>query len=78
MKTGGRIGKRANLSRVTQPVLPHMSDGSTRQQGIGRRLTRQFERPCVAHGPEKIKVQATLYAVPFYLVLGYKKATGIR
>ena len=46
--------------------------------GVGRRLVERFERECVRQGAEKIRVQATLYAVPFYLAMGYKKSTGIR
>jgi GNAT superfamily N-acetyltransferase len=48
------------------------------RQGIGRRLVQQFERICVEDGSAVIRVASTLYAVPFYAALGYKKSTGIR
>lgn len=48
------------------------------RQGVGRRLVEQFEQACARQGAEEIKVQATLYAVPFYLAMGYKRTTGTR
>ena len=48
------------------------------RQGVGRRLVERFEHECEQQGSAEIKVQATLYAVPFYLAMGYKRTTGIR
>jgi len=48
------------------------------RQGIGRRLVERFERECVRQGGAVIRVAATLYAVPFYLQMGYKRSTGVR
>jgi GNAT superfamily N-acetyltransferase len=48
------------------------------RQGIGRRLVECYERQCRRRGSAQIKVQATLYAVPFYQKLGYKRTTGVR
>jgi GNAT superfamily N-acetyltransferase len=48
------------------------------RQGIGRRLVRRFERECLSQGPAVIRVAATLYAIPFYTAVGYKKSTGLR
>jgi GNAT superfamily N-acetyltransferase len=48
------------------------------RQGIGRRLVRRFERECLRQGATVIRVAATLYAIPFYAAVGYKKSTGIR
>ena len=48
------------------------------RQGIGRRLVRRFERECLRQGSTVIRVAATLYAIPFYAAVGYKKSTGIR
>jgi len=48
------------------------------RQGIGRRLVAHFEQTCQQQGSNVIRLQATLYAVPFYLALGYKKSTGVR
>lgn len=48
------------------------------RQGIGRQLVQRFEKACAERGDSAIKVAATLYAVPFYTAVGYKKTTGIR
>lgn len=52
--------------------------GDYHRQGIGRRLVEHFERECIRQEGTSIRVAATLYAVPFYLKMGYKKTTGIR
>ena len=52
--------------------------GSEHRQGIGRKLVEKFEAECIAHGSEFIKLMSTLYAVPFYQAIGYKKSTGLR
>ncbi|MBN2006063.1 MAG: GNAT family N-acetyltransferase [Anaerolineae bacterium] len=43
------------------------------RQGIGRALVGHFERECRRREAATIKVQATLFAVPFYRSVGYKK-----
>ena len=48
------------------------------RQGIGRRLVERFEHECRRAGSPAIKVQATLYAVPFYAKMGYLRSTGVR
>jgi len=48
------------------------------RQGIGRRLVTQFEQACVDRGCRVVRLASTIYAVPFYLKLGYKKSTGLR
>ena len=52
--------------------------GDLHRQGIGRRLVACFEQACAEQGGGTIKVAATLYAVPFYLEMGYKRTTGVR
>jgi GNAT superfamily N-acetyltransferase len=47
-------------------------------QGLGSRLVEQFEKACLALGGDVIRLASTLYAVPFYQKLGYKKSTGVR
>jgi GNAT superfamily N-acetyltransferase len=46
--------------------------------GIGRRLVKKFEGEMISRGISVIRLAATLYAVPFYLKVGYKKSTGVR
>ena len=48
------------------------------RQGIGRKLVETFEQASIQQGTAAIRVAATLYAVPFYQKLGYKKTTGVR
>ncbi len=47
-------------------------------QGIGRQLVTKFEAEMIANKVKVIRVAATVYAVPFYEKLGYKKSTGLR
>jgi len=48
------------------------------RQGIGRKLVERCEQECTIRGSKEIRLAATLYAVPFYQTVGYKKSTGIR
>ena len=48
------------------------------RQGVGRKLVAHFERACLHQGASVIRLAATLYAVPFYTALGYKRSTGTR
>ena len=52
--------------------------GSHHRRGIGRRLVEAFEQECRRQGTTTIRVAATLFAVPFYRRMGYKKTTGVR
>ena len=52
--------------------------GDCHRLGIGRRLVGRFEQACAEQGGTVIKVAATLYAVPFYLEMGYRRTTGVR
>jgi GNAT superfamily N-acetyltransferase len=47
-------------------------------QGIGRRLVENCEHWCANQDSLVIHLASTLYAIPFYSALGYKKSTGIR
>jgi len=51
---------------------------SYHRQGIGRKLVARFERRCLHQGATVIRLFATLYAIPFYIALGYKRSTGVR
>jgi GNAT superfamily N-acetyltransferase len=52
--------------------------GDHHRLGIGRGLVEHFEQACKEQGATEIRVAATLYAVPFYQEMGYKKTTGVR
>jgi GNAT superfamily N-acetyltransferase len=52
--------------------------GDCHRQGIGRKLVERFEQACLLQGPTVIRVAATLYGIPFYLAMGYKRSTGLR
>lgn len=47
-------------------------------QGVGRRLVEHFEAQSAQLGVSIIRVASSLYAIPFYSRLGYKKSTGQR
>lgn len=48
------------------------------RKGIGRKLMERCEQESIRRGSSVISLAATLYAIPFYKALGYKKTTGIR
>lgn len=52
--------------------------GDRHRRGIGRRLVERFERASRGQGVQVVRVAATLYGVPFYLAMGYKRSTGVR
>jgi GNAT superfamily N-acetyltransferase len=52
--------------------------GDRHRQGIGRNLMERFEEESRARGVTVIRVASSLYAVPFYLAMGYKRSTGMR
>jgi GNAT superfamily N-acetyltransferase len=52
--------------------------GDRHRQGIGRMLVERFEEQCRRQGATVIRLQATLFAVPFYIRMGYKRSTGVR
>ena len=47
-------------------------------RGIARQMVQTFETEMRAQNVTVIRVAATLYAVPFYQKMGYKKSTGVR
>jgi len=52
--------------------------GDRHRQGIGRKLVEHFEWECARLDSRVIRLAATLYAVPFYQAMGYRKSSGIR
>lgn len=48
------------------------------RQGIGSSLVDRFEKEVRRNQGTVIRVASSLYAVPFYLRMGYKRSTGIR
>lgn len=48
------------------------------RQGIARSLVEAFEAEMRTQSVPVIRVAATLYAVPFYAKMEYKKSTGVR
>ena len=70
---GGRVDGRGRT--VLQSLFVA---GDHHRRGIGRRLVGRFEGVCLAGGATVIKVASTLYAVPFYRALGYRRSTGVR
>jgi len=52
--------------------------GDHHHRGVGRALVERFERDSRRRGIDWVRVAATLFAVPFYQRLGYKRTTGVR
>jgi GNAT superfamily N-acetyltransferase len=52
--------------------------GDHHRRGIGRALVERFEQESSGQGVSVIRLAATLYAIPFYAALGYRKTTGLR
>ena len=52
--------------------------GNYHGRGIGRKLVDKFEKQVKKRDGKKIKIRASIYAIPFYSACGYKKSTGIR
>lgn len=46
--------------------------------GIGKLLVERFEKEAHNQKSKEIKARASLYAIPFYQKMGFKKTTGIR
>lgn len=52
--------------------------GDRHRRGIGRWLVEAFEQASIAEAVAAIRVASTLYAIPFYAALGYRRTTGVR
>jgi GNAT superfamily N-acetyltransferase len=52
-------------------------DQAYHRQGIGRRLVERFEDECRRQNATEIQCAATLYAIPFYLSMGYEKVGDV-
>ena len=52
--------------------------GDCHRRGIGRSLVARFEQASRERGVTVIRVASSLYAIPFYLKMGYKRSTGVR
>ncbi len=70
---GGRVDEKGRT--VLQSLFV---SGSCHRQGIGRKLVERFEKEYTGRGVKVFKLWATLYAVPFYEAMGYRKSTGVR
>lgn len=65
---------RGNPSRIINLFV----DGRYHKQGIAKNLVKRFEEISKEKRSSQVKIRASLYAVPFYEKVGYKKTTGIR
>ena len=59
-------------------VINLFIDSQRHRHGIGSALMTKFENQRRRAGVKEIVLRSSLYAVPFYLTMGYKKTTGIR
>ncbi len=52
--------------------------GKVHKKGVGKKLIDLFEKEALKQGSKEIKIRSSIYAIPFYQKVGYKKTTGIR
>lgn len=52
--------------------------GDHHRRGIGRMLVERFEEESRRQGVTVVRVASSMYAVPFYRAMGYKRSTGVR
>ncbi len=52
--------------------------GELHGKGIGKKFMEVYEKKAASTGSKSIKLNASIYAVPFYQKIGYRKTTGIR
>lgn len=52
--------------------------GVEHKKGIGRKLVELFEKESKKQNSHGIKINSSIYAIPFYEKMGYKKTTGIK
>jgi len=71
-------GQIVGVLRGRDNVLASLfAGGEYHGRGIGRKFVEQFEHDSRQNAIEWIRVAATLFAVPFYQTMGYKKTPGI-
>jgi predicted N-acetyltransferase YhbS len=64
-------GKKQRIINLYVSVTEH-------GKGIGRRLVEKYEKKVASMGATQITIRSSIYAVPFYQAMGYKKSTGTR
>lgn len=52
--------------------------GDFHRKGIGKLLVERFEKECRKRKYQEIVLRSSLFAIPFYQAVGYKKTTGVR
>jgi predicted N-acetyltransferase YhbS len=65
---------RGNSSRIINLFV----GAKQHKKGIGKILVHKFESESKKQKCKAIKTRASIYAVPFYQKIGYKKTTGVR
>jgi GNAT superfamily N-acetyltransferase len=75
---GEIVGVLRGKKSTTGRLLSLYVRGDRHWHGIGRKLVERFEQDCLWERIRQIRLSSTLYAVPFYLKLGYKRSTGVR
>ena len=78
VEDGEIVGVLRGESRGYGRLLALYVHGDHQWHGIGRKLVERFEQDCLWEGVRQVRLFSTLYAVPFYLKLGYKRSTGVR
>ena len=65
------------VARKKDRIFSLFVDTKQQRTGIGTALLQKAEQLAQKEGVYKMKIRASLFAVPFYLKHGYKKSTGV-
>jgi predicted N-acetyltransferase YhbS len=52
--------------------------GNSHKKGVGKKLVELLEQEAIKQNSKEIKIRSSIYAVPFYQKMGYRKTTGVR
>ena len=52
--------------------------GNSHKKGVGKKLVELLEKEAKNQNSKEIKIRSSIYAVPFYQKMCYKKTTGVR
>ena len=67
-----------NLGNGSFKLINLFVDGKYHKKGIATYLVNKFENSVKKKGGKIIKLNASMFAINFYLKKGYKKSTGVR
>lgn len=51
---------------------------NSHKKGVGKKLVELLEKEAKKQNSKEIKIRSSIYAIPFYQKMDYKKTTGVR